>query len=63
MAPGEDFIGPASGGRARVERIYAARVPKRRLIVPLRKAAAGAVIRRERRGDGRVETTKRRSCR
>jgi hypothetical protein len=23
MAPGEDFIGPASGGRARVARIYA----------------------------------------
>jgi hypothetical protein len=33
------------------------------LTAPLRKAVVGVVIRRERQGNGRVETTKRRWCR
>jgi hypothetical protein len=62
MAPGEEFIGPASDGVHTWRVLTPALVSKRRLAASLRKAAASAVIRRERRGDGRVETTNRRLC-
>jgi hypothetical protein len=61
MAPGQDFIGAAGVHAWRA--FTPAYVPTRRLGALLGKAAAGTVIRRERRGGGRVETTKRRSCR